>query len=434
MTTNPPQLFSSPSPWRHREYYLEAVVFLIQGTVFKVPRFQFERHSEIFATTFTLPPPDDGVADGSTEDKPFKLEGIECIDFERLLKVLTPVSKTPILSNVEWMSVLKLANLWHFLEIRELAIKQLDAHAANSLDCVERILLGKQYDVSAWLRSGYQDLARRKTPISMDEAKQLGWEVTLQIFHLREGAVTHGRNPYKNLELGDLFQAEFKRLDSAYEPSSNPRPQSNKPSNTQGPGLFGSNRTVNQSTSTSTPSPNLAASMAPDASIAALRDSQLTFAPRNPFSIAIPPAPSRAIGTTVPPISVSTGGFGMASAAAPIASTRSAFGLPSGSSSTTTPPSTSASTGGFGMATMAPIIGGTNGFQPFNFPPATTVPSVSVSAGGSGMAPTAAPITGPSSSGAFKFGRPNSAFGNPPGTFAASRTLGDGTHEVWSTQ
>ncbi|KAJ7169151.1 hypothetical protein C8R43DRAFT_876246, partial [Mycena crocata] len=121
----------------------------VEGTLFRVPRFQFERHSEIFATTFCLPPPT-GKAEGSDDSNPLKLEGINKLDFQRLLKVLYPLTaipQAPELSKDEWMSVLKLSTLWHFLEVRKLAIQQLDLHA-QSPHCIERILLGRRYDVS----------------------------------------------------------------------------------------------------------------------------------------------------------------------------------------------------------------------------------------------------------------------------------------------
>ncbi|KAF7362330.1 hypothetical protein MVEN_00579600 [Mycena venus] len=193
----------------------------------KVPRFQFERHSGIFATTFSLPQPVEGE-EGSSDSSPFKLDGIACLDFQRLLKVLYPLTaipKTPDLDNDEWISVLKLANLWDFIEVRNLAIQQLTSYA-GSLGCVERILFARQYDVSAWLRSGYIELTRRKAVITSEEAAKIGWEVALQISQLREATVLSvltrylGNNPYESVDIGTVFEAEFKRVDSAHEPLS----------------------------------------------------------------------------------------------------------------------------------------------------------------------------------------------------------------------
>ncbi|KAJ7350637.1 hypothetical protein DFH08DRAFT_621004, partial [Mycena albidolilacea] len=159
----------------------------VENTLFKVPRFQFERHSGIFAIMLSSLSQDVEGAKGSSDETPFELDGIKCVDFRRLLGVLYPMTaipKTPTLSKDEWISVLKLANLWDFIEVRNLAIEQLTLYA-GSLDCIERILFARQFDVSAWLRSGFVELARRKAIISREEGGRIGWDVALQISRLR---------------------------------------------------------------------------------------------------------------------------------------------------------------------------------------------------------------------------------------------------------
>ncbi|KAJ6520733.1 hypothetical protein B0H19DRAFT_1277873 [Mycena capillaripes] len=155
---------------------------------------------------------------------PFKLDGIKRADFQALLKVLYPMSaipKLPELKREEWISVLHLASLWDFIEVRDLAVQQLSLYAEGTLNATERIVLGRKHDVSSWLRSGYTELAKRKTPISSEEAAKIGWEVTLQICQLREAAVApegRAKNPYESVSLGTTFQAEFKRADEAHRP------------------------------------------------------------------------------------------------------------------------------------------------------------------------------------------------------------------------
>ncbi|KAJ7655374.1 hypothetical protein B0H17DRAFT_1021590 [Mycena rosella] len=210
------------NPTRDPDYYLATVVFQVENSIFNVPRFQFERSSEIFATTFTLPPADGTKPEGSSPHNPFKLEGISSADFRALLKLLYPLTclpKTPTLTKDEWMSVLKLATLYRFLELRELAIQELATHA-QSLDCMQRVALGKQYDVAAWIRSGYTDLARRDAPISLEESSTIGWELTLRIYQAREVALRTGYSRYsvpnvQNVDVEALFQKEFRAADSA---------------------------------------------------------------------------------------------------------------------------------------------------------------------------------------------------------------------------
>ncbi|KAJ7125209.1 hypothetical protein C8R44DRAFT_782592 [Mycena epipterygia] len=345
------------SACRDQDYYLETVVFQVQSTLFRVPRYQFERHSEIFAATFTLPQAG-GISEGSEDKNPIKLEGISHLDFQRLLKVLYPLTaipKTPELHGYEWISVLKLANLWHFLEVRELAIEQLTSHA-QSLDCIERILFGRQYGVAAWLRSGYTDLAQRKAPISVEEAAKISWEVALQIYQAREAVVAKSSlspaNPYHTLSLGDLFQAEFTRADAAYKPPKtqllvHPPHEPNPPrGNVVSGSPFAASTptaifTLGGASTTSNPSGGLFGASAPTPAAAA---SALGSAPTaTNSSSTVTPAVAGALGgasaTTNP-----SSAFG----ASPFTFTAASSAL--GSASTTTNPS-----GAFGTNTHTPI-------------------------------------------------------------------------------
>ena len=56
-----------------------------------VPRYHFERSmEEPFTSMFTLPVPP-GEIEGTSDQKPIKLEGISSLDFQRLLEVLYPL-------------------------------------------------------------------------------------------------------------------------------------------------------------------------------------------------------------------------------------------------------------------------------------------------------------------------------------------------------
>ncbi|KAJ7287070.1 hypothetical protein C8J57DRAFT_1652734 [Mycena rebaudengoi] len=225
---------------------METVVFQVRLTkvenhIFKVPRYQFETHSDIFAATFTLPA-GYSSGEGSSDQTPFKLEGVHCADFASFLKVLYPrsvqrflveddcrlnviapwcstaIPKIPDIPNAEWISVLKLATLWRFLEIRDLAIEQLENYT-EALASLDRIVLGKKHAVSAWVRSGYTDLVRRQKSITEEEARYIGWELALRIYQAREEAVG-GRlgnavyKTYRALSVLDLFDEEFRLADS----------------------------------------------------------------------------------------------------------------------------------------------------------------------------------------------------------------------------
>ncbi|KAJ6581992.1 hypothetical protein B0H19DRAFT_1019018 [Mycena capillaripes] len=221
---------ASPAPeptyrGRDRKYYLESITFKVEESTFKVPRYHFEHSSEIFATTFTLPAVDAVNAEGQSDENPFILQGIERVDFERLLKVLYPLDVPQILSMVkdDWISVLKLSTLWYFLDARDLAIKQLNGRA--DIGSIERILLARQYDVAPWLRMGYTDLARREEGISLEDAEKIGWQVTVRLYQTREAAIKsyskshagrhHGSQSFQHADVEGTFREDFRQAELA---------------------------------------------------------------------------------------------------------------------------------------------------------------------------------------------------------------------------
>ncbi|KAF7296048.1 hypothetical protein MKEN_01419900 [Mycena kentingensis (nom. inval.)] len=211
---------------RHAQYYMRLVYLEVENCLFAVPSHQFTHNSGFFAETLSSPPTGNDIGEGWHESCPLNLEGVSVSDFESLLKVLYPIAsvpQTPVLSPEEWLSVLSLASKWLFVHPRKLAIDQLSAYAA-SCDPVQRVLLGRKHDVSAWIRSGYSELAHRKTSISTQEASQLGLETALTIFRLREAAIDYLgiKNLYADVQIEAAFAQELAEDDDAPDLSLDP--------------------------------------------------------------------------------------------------------------------------------------------------------------------------------------------------------------------
>jgi hypothetical protein len=64
----------------------------VEGSLFKVPRDSFVENSDFFRAMFQLPVPSGASPDGSSDEDPLRLEGIEKADFIQLLKVMFPRS------------------------------------------------------------------------------------------------------------------------------------------------------------------------------------------------------------------------------------------------------------------------------------------------------------------------------------------------------
>lgn len=97
-----------------------------------------------------------------------------------------------------------LSHMWEFLDIRAFTIEQLFAHA-QKLEPVTMVVLGKEYKVLKWLKDGYKSLADRQETISIDEAKRLGLETAIRVFHLRENFQKYCSSEDQNEPLRDLL-------------------------------------------------------------------------------------------------------------------------------------------------------------------------------------------------------------------------------------
>jgi hypothetical protein len=115
----------------------------------------------------------------------------------------------------EWISVLKLSTQWYFLDIRDLAIKQLSNR--TDIGSVDRILLARQYDVPVWLRMGINELAQCHEGISREDAEKIGWETALQLCRVREMALSRysGWSYLQYADVEGTFGEEFRQAELA---------------------------------------------------------------------------------------------------------------------------------------------------------------------------------------------------------------------------
>ncbi|KAH7928706.1 hypothetical protein BV22DRAFT_1082490, partial [Leucogyrophana mollusca] len=172
---------------RDKTFYLTTVVFLVEGTLFRVPRQPFIEGSDFFRQMFLLPVPEDAEADGSSDEHPLCLpEQIKKKDFRQLLKVLFPdyrkTKKSPS-TIADWISVLKLSDMWDLEIAKQLAIDHLGPAA---IDPVDRICLATDCNVRQWLLPAFNDLAKRKEPIGINDVDKLGIDLALKVAAIRE--------------------------------------------------------------------------------------------------------------------------------------------------------------------------------------------------------------------------------------------------------
>ncbi|KAF8589487.1 hypothetical protein K439DRAFT_1523220 [Ramaria rubella] len=171
---------------RHKIYYFDndQVIFLVEETLFNVHRSILLRHSAVFRDMFDMPPTAGEPVEGTSDQNPIRLGNVSALDFERLLAILYP----PVIGEhsatlPEWISILQLASLWLFDDIRCLAIREL---ATFEIEPVQKVAIALQNDVPEWLHPSYMALCERPNPLTVEEARRLGVEVVALLACARE--------------------------------------------------------------------------------------------------------------------------------------------------------------------------------------------------------------------------------------------------------
>ncbi|KAF8954193.1 hypothetical protein BDZ97DRAFT_1866910 [Flammula alnicola] len=162
-------------------YFFENIVFKVGTCLFKVPRYQFEHNSEIFQSAFSLPPREQ--PEGLDDKTPFEIEGVLEVDFRNFLTALYPLNRNSTLSKEQWISTLKLSNMWGFCALRHEAITSL---LSTDMKPAEKIQFGKMYSVGAFFRQGCIEFIQQPNLISEADAHEIGYEVAFHLGTIRE--------------------------------------------------------------------------------------------------------------------------------------------------------------------------------------------------------------------------------------------------------
>ncbi|KAK0486331.1 hypothetical protein IW261DRAFT_1559736 [Armillaria novae-zelandiae] len=201
------------APIHDELFYWENIVFLVENTLFKAPRYHFENFSEVFKTMFTLPHRDGVGVDGSSDEYPLVLQDITAQEFRSLLNVMLHL-ELPLLTNEAWLDVLKLSNMWRLVNIRNIAIRELSNR--DDMSFVDNIVWGRCYKVAAWVIKGYSGLIDRGEVVSLEEAVRIGIQATLNIWRSQSLFGRYSGRSYRpggssNAVL-DVFEEEIREV------------------------------------------------------------------------------------------------------------------------------------------------------------------------------------------------------------------------------
>ncbi|KAF6761096.1 hypothetical protein DFP72DRAFT_1165589 [Ephemerocybe angulata] len=180
-------------------YCWELVSFVVNGYVFNVPRNPFALGSEYFATKY-LQPQDKGQ---------IALEGVSPCQFRAFLKLMFPIhstSTTVALSKSEWLTILTLYTLWHFLDLRKLAIQHLDSQMG---DPIELVVVGRAEFVPRWVMKGYEALVFKPGPITEEESDLIGDRTAVRLYIIRHTLGDEKGMPGTDVHVNVLLRGRF---------------------------------------------------------------------------------------------------------------------------------------------------------------------------------------------------------------------------------
>ena len=91
----------------------------------------------------------------------------------------------------EWVTILGLATRWEFNDVRELSINRL---GEMEFDAVDKLAVMIKYDIDRqWGYNAIVELCSRTTPLTVDEGRLLGIEMSITISRVREKLEKWGR-------------------------------------------------------------------------------------------------------------------------------------------------------------------------------------------------------------------------------------------------
>ncbi|CDO70494.1 hypothetical protein BN946_scf184569.g37 [Trametes cinnabarina] len=217
----PNEVDAPVAPHRDSTFYSDHVVILVEDSLFKVPKRPFVEGAQVFKDMFSLPGYAE-TADGESDDKPLKLEGITKDGFRALLRVMFESYHQPPevaksvheLSTEEWVEVLKLATMWEYDKIRRIALANLTPRFEADRQSTRWLGYARRYEVREWLVPALCALARRPQAIQLDEVDDLGIETVVRMAEIREdhrmlNANTTGLRPYLAYDLVSVINRVF---------------------------------------------------------------------------------------------------------------------------------------------------------------------------------------------------------------------------------
>ncbi|TFK58660.1 hypothetical protein BDN72DRAFT_829558 [Pluteus cervinus] len=164
-----------PENKRHHRFFIaeEFITLQIDEVYFNLPTFILKKHSKKLEKL---------IADQTETDPEYfapLVQGVSAVDLERFLAILFPAEygRYDATSFDEWASILKVSHQWEFESIFKLALEKIELVSSP----VDKVVIGKAYDIPEWATEARVLLCRREEPITLEEALRMGIEEAMSI-------------------------------------------------------------------------------------------------------------------------------------------------------------------------------------------------------------------------------------------------------------
>ncbi|KAH8826212.1 hypothetical protein DL96DRAFT_1607496 [Flagelloscypha sp. PMI_526] len=179
------EAWSLPPPTpikRNSRFYFDdrLITFKVEDEVFKIPIRHFLIHSpDIFQGMIEQIPAEGEQPQGSSDYNPVILEGVTIEDFEALVGYFNQDLSDFSDSKEEWISILRLADMWSMDRVRRTACEKLYHH---TLGAVEMLELADKYHVPyQWAAPAFHQLVCRPTGLTVQEGQRINpkWAIAI---------------------------------------------------------------------------------------------------------------------------------------------------------------------------------------------------------------------------------------------------------------
>ncbi|KAH8826208.1 hypothetical protein DL96DRAFT_1607484 [Flagelloscypha sp. PMI_526] len=167
---------TSPSGKRSTRFYFDDrhITFKVEDDLLKIPIRHFIVHApDVFQGMIEQKPPLGEEAQGASDDNPVILAGVALKDFEALVAYFNQDLSDFSDSKEEWISILRLADMWSMERIRRIACENLYDH---SLGAIEMLELARKYHVPfQWAAPAFHHLVTRPTGLTPEWAAAIAY-------------------------------------------------------------------------------------------------------------------------------------------------------------------------------------------------------------------------------------------------------------------